>query len=478
MYIRDLILTGLSVVASIPVWSQQETGSDKKNVLFIVCDDLRPELGCYGQEQIKSPNLDSWAAQSVLFNRAYCNIAVSGASRASLLTGLRPTKNQLQAWDTRTDVDVPDAITIQQCFKEAGYTTIANGKIYHHQDEASMIYWDNIMPPEPSTAMGYHSAENLALMQKQKETGKGRRGYFYEHGDYPEKDYLDWQIADKSIQDLKKLKKQENPFFLAVGFIRPHLPFIVPQKYWDMYDHSKIEIPDNYILKPGNNIPERALTNWSELRAYSGIPEQGPLDDATAKLMIHGYYASVSFVDAQIGRLLKALKEEGLDKNTTVVLIGDHGWNLGEHGTWCKHCIMNTCLHSTLIIHSPEMKTPYQCEQIVEFVDLYPTMCEAAGIEKPAQLEGSSLLPLLQSPDAKTKRYAVSRWANGFTFIQDQFFYTEWRDKDERIIDRMLFDHSEDEAENYNVAGKEENKKIIEELSTKLQKNRGANYEK
>lgn len=341
-----------------------------------------------------------------------------------------------------------------------------------------MKYWDDIMPPTPGTAMGYHSEENLALMQKQKETGKGRRGYFYEHGDYPEKEYLDWQIAEKSIQDLKKLKDQDKPFFLAVGFIRPHLPFVVPQKYWDMYDHSQIEIPDNYILKPGNDIPERALTNWSELRAYSGIPEQGPLDEETAKLMIHGYYASVSFVDAQIGRLLKALEEEGLDKNTTVVLIGDHGWNLGEHGTWCKHSIMNTCLHSTLIINSPEIKTPYRCGQIVEFVDLYPTMCEAAGIDQPAQLEGTSLLPLLKSPEAKTKGYGVSRWANGFTFIQDQYFYTEWRDKDEKIIDRMLFNHSEDEDENYNVAGKDENKAIVRELSEKLLKNRGSNYEK
>ena len=428
----NLLLTACLAIASVADLMAQ---SKRQNILFIVCDDLRPELGCYGRKQIKSPNIDRWAAQSVLFDRAYCNIAVSGASRASLLTGLRPTKNLLQAWNARTDVDVPDAVTIQKCFRDAGYITIANGKIYHHQDEASMKYWDDVMPPVPGTAMGYHSDENLALMQKQQKTGKCRRGYFYE-------------------------------------------PFVVPQKYWDMYDHSEIEIPENYILKSGNNIPERALTNWSELRAYSGIPEQGPLDEETAKLMIHGYYASVSFVDAQIGRLLKALKEEGFDKNTTVVLIGDHGWNLGEHGTWCKHSIMNTCLHSTLIIDSPEIKTPYRCEQIVEFVDLYPTMCDAAGIERPAQLEGTSLLPLLKSPKAKTKGYGVSRWANGFTFIQGQYFYTEWRDKDERIIERMLFDHSNDGDENYNVAGKEENKAIIEELSIKLLENRGANYEK
>ena len=191
MYKRNLILTGLAVTASINVWSQQKTNHDRQNILFIVCDDLRPELGCYGRKQIKSPNIDRWATQSVLFDRAYCNIAVSGASRASLLTGLRPTKNLLQTWNARTDVDVPDAVTIQKCFRDAGYITIANGKIYHHQDEASMKYWDDVMPPVPGTAMGYHSDENLALMQKQQKTGKGRRGYFYEHGDFPEKDYLD-----------------------------------------------------------------------------------------------------------------------------------------------------------------------------------------------------------------------------------------------------------------------------------------------
>lgn len=177
MYKRNLILTGLAVTASINVWSQQKTNHDRQNILFIVCDDLRPELGCYGRKQIKSPNIDRWATQSVLFDRAYCNIAVSGASRASLLTGLRPTKNLLQAWNARTDVDVPDAVTIQKCFRDAGYITIANGKIYHHQDEASMKYWDDVMPPVPGTAMGYHSDENLALMQKQQKTGKGRRGH-------------------------------------------------------------------------------------------------------------------------------------------------------------------------------------------------------------------------------------------------------------------------------------------------------------
>lgn len=466
------------LITSVHSKAQDGIRKEKKNILFIICDDLRPELNCYGQSQIKSPHIDRLATQGVLFQRAYCNIAVSGASRASLLTGMRPGRNTLERWNARADVDVPEAVTIQELFKKAHYTTIANGKVYHHQDEESMKYWDEIMSPTPATPMDYHSEENLSLMREQQETGKGRRGYFYEHGDYPEESYLDWQIAEKSIKDLKRLKNDTLPFFLAVGFIRPHLPFVVPQKYWDMYDHAQIELPDNYRLKEGNLIPELALNNWSELRAYSGIPAQGALDVETAKLMIHGYYASVSFVDAQIGRLLRALEEEELDKTTTVVLIGDHGWNLGEHGMWCKHSIMNTSLHATLIIRSPEVQTPYCCKQIVEFVDLYPTLCDVAGVLPPPDLEGNSLLPLLQSQDAKTKGFGIARWANGFTLIQERYFYTEWWDDADRPVERMLFDHYADENENYNVVNQKEYVLRIDEWRQKLLDNRGAFFEK
>jgi arylsulfatase A-like enzyme len=454
-----------------------DNGQTRRNVLFIICDDLRPELGCYGQKQIHSPHIDSLAAAGVRFDRAYCNIAVSGASRASLLTGLRPTRTTLSAWNARTDVDAPDAVTLQQCFRDAGYVTVANGKVYHHQDEASMVYWDRVMPPDPITPMDFHSPDNIALMDAQKATGKGLRGYFYEHTDTPDSAYIDARIADRCIADLHELKASGKPFMMAAGFIRPHLPFTVPQRYWDLYDHDSIKIPDNYVLLPGNDIPERALANWSELRAYSGIPSEGPLDEATAKLMIHGYYAAVSFVDAQIGRLLDALRAEGLADNTTIVLIGDHGWNLGEHGTWCKHSIMNTCLHSALIIASPDVVRPHVCSEVVEFVDLYPTLCASAGITPPAQLEGSSLVPLLRSESARTKGYAVARWANGFTLVEDDKSYTEWWDKEGRLIDRMLFDHTTDADENYNVASRPDRAKLVKQMSRKLRRRRGARYD-
>ena len=478
MRFNNFLLPFLCCLASSYGCKKQTGEIKKRNIIFIICDDLRPELGCYGHSKIKTPNIDRWAKQSVVFERAYCNIAVSGASRASLLTGYRPTKNTLSKWDARADVDVADAITLQQHLRNNGYKTIANGKVYHHQDEESMQYWDEIMPPTPSTPMRYLSEENIALMEIQRETGKGKRGLFYEYGNFPEEDYLDWQIATKTIKDLKDLNNQSQPFFLSVGFILPHLPFVVPEEYWNLYNHADIEIPENYILKDGNNIPSYALANWSELRAYSGIPDEGALTEETAKLMIHGYYAAVSFLDTQIGRVLNALNELGLDKNTSVVVIGDHGWNLGEHGTWCKHSIMNTSLNTPLIINSPEASKAYKSNEIVEFVDLYPTICDLAGIPTPKETEGESLFPLLISDKNKSKGYAVCRWANGFTYIKDSYFYTEWRNNSDSLTNCMLFDHKVDPEENNNIASNPDHSNLIEELNKELNAKKGANFYK
>lgn len=447
-----------------------------KNVVFIICDDLRPELGCYGQKYIHSPSIDRWSKDCVVFERAYCNIAVSGASRASLLTGYRPTRDAFEDWNCRADRDAPHAITLPQHFQNNGYITISNGKIFHHQNETAQQYWDDIFSPVPKTPMDYHSSENLLLMDQQLKNKKGKRGFFYESGNFPEKEYIDYQIAEKSINDLEKLSKGNEPFFLAIGFIRPHLPFNTPQTYWDLYDTSRIHIPNNYQPDENSLIPRRALTPWGELRAYSGIPDQGALDENTAKMMIHGYYASVSFVDRQVGRVFEAIRRLKLDRNTTVVLIGDHGWNLGEHGTWCKHSIMNTSLHSTLIIQSPAVRKPYHSQEIVEFVDLYPTLCDVAGISHPRGIEGESLFPLLQSSKNKSKGYAVCRWEKGFTYIENQHFYTEWWTKGDEVVERMLFDHRIDPNENFNIVYRPENGDLVNYLSKQLQEKKGARF--
>ena len=475
---KSLFLTCLAASAPIMHVSAKSLAEDvKNNILFIVCDDLRPELNCYGESQISSPNIDRFASESVLFERAYCNIPVSGASRASLLTGLRPTRSKFAAWNSRVDVDAPQATTIQKCFQNAGYTTISNGKIFHHNDEVSKSYWDEVMLPTPNTPMGFHTKENLEQMERYAADRKVGRGLFYEHSNTPENQFLDWQIAEESIKDLRKLKDSGKPFFLAVGFIRPHLPFIVPEKYWNLYDNKDIKLPENFVQQEGHGISPRSFNSWSELRQYAGIPKKGQLDEETAKNMIHGYYASVSFVDAQVGRVLDALKETGLDKTTTVVLIGDHGWHLGEHGMWCKHTILEHCLHATMMVRSHEKGfKPYRNKQIVEFVDLYPTMCEAAGIDAPAELEGESMIPMLMSPKKKSKGYAVARWAQGFTLVKDNYFYTEWRDKNDKLLDSQLFDHSVDPEENHNVVKNDDYQKVVKKLSKQLKKSRGANY--
>ncbi len=473
----EILVTGLSIAAvstSLYAGNAPKVTEKKNNVLFIICDDLRTELECYNHSMVKTPNINRLAENGVVFNRSYCNIPVCGASRASILTGMRPTCNAFSFWNLRVDKEAPDAMTLNRTFKEAGYITISNGKVFHHQDEASSVYWDDTMPyPNP---LDYQTEENKAFLRIQKETGTRKRGLYYEKADLPEAEYLDGKMVQKSLSDLKKLSLEKKPFFLAVGFVRPHLPFVVPKKYWDLYDHNKIRVPDNYVLKEGNLIPPHALTHWDELLAYRGIPDEGPLSEDAPRTMIHGYYACVSYVDALIGQLLDEVERLGLKENTTIVLIGDHGWNLGEHGMWCKHSIMQTSLHAPLIIQTPGGLKGYRTNEIVEYIDLYPTFCDIASLPKTGQLEGQSLYPLLHDKKAKGKGYAIARWNNGFTYLDDQYSYTEWWDKNDEITDRMLFDHTTDPDENYNLAGKSWYQNIVKELSMKLKSSRGKNY--
>jgi iduronate 2-sulfatase len=475
---QKVLLAGLSLAAvSTGLYARdasQVAKNKKNNVLFIICDDLRIELECYNHPLVRTPNINRLAENGVVFNRSYCNIPVCGASRASILTGTRPGRDRFASWNMRVDKEAPHAITLNRAFKEAGYTTISNGKVFHHQDEASFVYWDDTM--RCSNPLDYRTEENIAFMRIQKETKTNKRGLFYEKADLPESEYMDTKMAQKSLADLRRLAHEDRPFFLAVGFVRPHLPFVAPKKYWDLYDRDKINIPSNYVLKEGNLIPTQALTHWGELRAYRGIPEEGPLSENAAKTMIHGYYACVSYIDALIGQLLDEVERLGLKENTTIVLIGDHGWNLGEHGTWCKHSIMQTSLHAPLIIQTPGGLKGYRTNEIVEYVDLYPTLCDVASLPKPSQLEGESLFPLLYDKEAKSKGYAVARWNNSFTYLDDKYSYTEWWDKNDRTTERMLFDHTTDPDENYNLAGKSWYQQIVDELSRKLKSSRGKNY--
>ena len=439
------------------------------NILFIAVDDLRPELGCYGKSLIKSPNIDRLAAEGTRFDRSYCNIPVCGASRASLMTGLRPARNRFLTYFTWADEDAPGITTLPKHFRNHGYHTISNGKIFHHDTDASDS-WDEIWHPTSSS----NSWRDYILSENIKADSSGtKRGAPVERADVADNGYKDGKTAEKVIQDLKKLKEQDKPFFLAAGFLKPHLPFNAPEKYWAIYD-GKISLPDNNY--PAENAPKESMHTFGELRAYEGVPEEGPVTDEMALDLIHGYYACVSYTDAQIGLILDALVDLKLEESTIVILWGDHGWNLREHGLWCKHCNYETSLHTPMIVKVPGSKQVKSTKEIVEYVDIYPTLCELAGLNLPAHLQGNSFKELLFDPSATSDGVAISQWYAGITTIKENWFYTEWVNDEDQEYARMLYDHSEDPDENVNISERDENQTIIGELSEEMRHKRAQNY--
>lgn len=444
------------VLFSVTLNSQNQT--PPKNVLFVMVDDLRPELSLYGQNQIISPNIDALGASGVTFNRAYCNVPVCGASRASLLTGVRPTANRFLTYHSRIKEDMPDVVNIVQYFKDRGYSTVSNNKITHIKNDIDA--WDEEWYPKAKTWRNYLSEENLTL------EAANKAGHAYENIDVPDAAYIDGQTALKSIEDLKKFKEDGAPFFLAVGFVKPHLPFNAPKKYWDLYDPNAITLPEHATFP--ESAPQNAKHNWGELRSYIDIPKTGPLTEAMAKKLIHGYYASVSYVDAQIGVLINSLTELGLRENTVIVLVGDHGWSLSEHGLWVKHSNFEVALQVPLIISDSRLPNAARTNSIAELVDLYPTLCELTAGESPTHLQGSSLVSALKSPATIFKNSALARWKKGETLIVDQLFYTEWKRKN-KVVSKMLYNHKTDPEETINLANDPDYLSIVKALSQQLE---------
>lgn len=466
---HHLILTGIISIYACKEQKQPAQVAEKKrpNILMIAVDDLRPELNFYGATHIKSPNLDRLAETSTVFERAYCNIPTCGASRASLLTGARPTRNRFVSFNTRKDHDMPEAISLPGIFKKNGYTTVSNGKIFHDKQDDSKA-WNSIWRPEGNN-MDYKLEENIRLNSDD----DGIRGAAYEMAEVGDSVYFDGKIANKGIEDLRKLKNSDAPFFLALGFMKPHLPFNAPAKYWDVYDRKDIVLPENY-LQP-ETTPEIAFHNFGELRKYHGIPKKGFVDDELAKNLIHGYYACVSYVDAQIGRVLKELEDLGLANSTIVVLWGDHGWNLGNHKIWCKHSTFESSLHSPLLVKVPGTTKGKRSEGIVEYIDVYPSLCELAQIKLPQHLEGKSFVPQLKGSRGE-KDYAISKFKDAVALIKGDLFYTEWTDDHGKPYARMLFDHKTDPLELDNLAEKEAYSTVVQQLSKELRANWGKDF--
>jgi len=458
----------------------------KKNVLFIAVDDLRPQLGCYGQKQIISPNIDKLAADGTLFENAYCQQAVCSPSRTSLLTGLRP--DSCKVWDLHTFFrdTVPDVITLPQYFKQNGYYTQSIGKIFHKssmQDDKNS--WS--VPSERYWGDGYwQTKENIKIVEKLKKEAKekglkGSERYYATLGpptddaDVPDNAYGDGVTADKAIESLKKFAKTDEPFFLATGFVKPHLPFSAPKKYWDMYKPEDIKLsPQKSWPK---NSPKIAESFWGELRHYYGMPEKGPVPEKQTRKLIHGYYASVTYTDTQIGKVVDQLDKLGLRDDTIIILWGDHGWKLGDYNAWCKHTNFEIDTHAPLIIDAPGFKKGRRTKSFVEFVDIYPTLAQLCDLPIPNHCEGKSMVPLLKNPNAEIRDGALSQWSRhggkimGYTIRTRDWRYTEWIDlKKNKVIATELYDHrnGNPDLETENLAGQKQFADVIKKLSLKL----------
>lgn len=461
-------------------WSCKEKTSEtpqKLNVLLLYMDDLRPELASFGASQIVSPNIDALANEGIKFTNAYCNVPVCGASRASMLTGMLPTKNRFLNYNTFVEKEIPNAITLPQLFKNNGYATISNGKIYHHLDDRESD-WDEVWRPYAFDKNDRRLAPTdwWQSLWKDYQNPKNRVEYkvtntgpAYEKAVVNDSVYIDGLLTEKVIRDLKKLKKSKKPFFLTAGFISPHLPFNTPKKYWDLYDRSKVKQPENY-----NNIPKDApklsISNWPEMRAYSNIPKQGQVSDSIAIDLIHGYYATISYTDALIGKILNQLKVSGLDKNTIVILVSDHGYNLQEHTQWAKFTNYNTSTQVPLVIYNPFSKKKGTTNALVELVDVYPTLAELCDLKTPEnQLDGISLVSNLKDINKKGKDHVFIKKGNGFTLKTYDFSYTEFiKSEDNSIIASMLYDHRIDKDENVNVVNLPKYKETVVSLKNTL----------
>ena len=471
-FIATAAFGGASISLGPTIAQAQKAGGSrgKPNVLFIAVDDLRPQLGCYGHSRMISPNIDRLADEGALFARTYCQVPVCGASRASLLSGVRPTRRRFIDYYTRVDEDLPGAVTLPKLFRDSGYRTVSNGKVYHHRDDDITAWSEDPWRPRGAwTGRGYLSKDNqdIALAQ-------GGLGPAYEKADVPDNAYSDGMISDRTIADLNRLAGADEPFFLAAGFMKPHLPFNAPSRYWDLYSRDDIDLADNPFRPEG--APDETLHNWVELRRYHDIPQEGPLSDDMARTLVHGYYACVSYTDAQIGRVLAELDRLDLRDSTIVALWGDHGWHLGEHGLWCKHCNFENVLHAPLIVRAPGINGGVRTDALTEFVDIYPSLAELAGLTPPEHLQGSSFVPLMENPERPWKKAAFSRYFDGDSVRTDRYRYTEWTEEhmppgsalETRFAARMLYDHDTDPQENVNISEQPESRETVEELSAML----------
>lgn len=442
-------------------YAETKEKAQHPNVLFIAVDDMLPVLGCYGNTTIHSPHIDELAGTGVTFTRAYCQVAICNPSRASLMTGLRP--DEIKVWTLKPHFreEKPDAITLPQFYKNRGYAAREIGKIYHdgayHKDPVSWSGPSYYHITQNGKGHKYNLPENCIPARSKAAAS--------ESADVPDTAYIDGKVCESAIKVLHEIK--DSAFFLAVGFRRPHLPFSAPQKYWDLYDRQQFteELKDH--RKPAD-APEIAFHHSNELRGYEDINKEGDVPYEKQLELLHGYYASISYIDAQTGKLIAELKRLGLYENTLIVLYADHGFHLGDFGLWGKTTNYEAAVRVPLIFSGPGIDRGIKNESIVELMDLYPTLTELTHQEVDPGLDGVSLLPVLKGHPAPDRSYALSQIVRpyqdavsaqspeimGYALRTPEFRYIEWRNlKDKSIIERELYRMDDDYIEKQNLAG-------------------------
>ena len=477
---RRRFLKTLAAGVLAPVLPVVSEAARKKrtNVLFIAIDDLRGTLGCLGDKIAVTPNLDKLAGEGTVFLNAYCQQAVCNPSRASVITGRRP--DTLRVWDLKTHFRAhhPDITTLPQYFKQQGYYTQSFGKVLHGQGPPSTD------PPSWSAEPVWdHCAKRDQYVLPENRPGeKSGKQAAAECADVPDEAYIDGKVAAEAVRKIEALAESGRAFFLAVGFRKPHLPCSAPKKYWDLYDREIFENDDWPGLKRPKDGPDIALHNWKELRGYTDIPDIGDVPPKKAAEVRHGYYAAASYTDAQVGKLIDALRRSGLYDNTIVCFWSDHGFHLGEHTIWCKTSNYEFDARVPLIIAAPHTKKTQVCRRLVELVDLYPTLVELAGLAVPDGLEGTSMVPLLDNPQRDWKKAAFTQFPRpayykktfdvmGYAVRTGQFHYIEWVDvKKAKPVAIELYDHQSDPYELTNLAQKRGQQHVIEELGQLLKR--------
>ena len=454
-YFAVLVMTVITSCAGNTKPGEKKPGEKPKNILFIAVDDLKPLLGSYGDTIILTPHMDELASQGFVFTNSHCQQAVCAPSRASLLTGKRP--DYTQVWDLKTLIrdKNPDIVTMPQYFKQKGYLTAATGKIFDFRSVdalADSVSWSyRYKPVKKTNPMG--------------------GGYVYETRHVSTEApviadslTMDGEVLSQGLTYMKEMAATGKPFFLAVGFHKPHLPFVAPKRYWDLYDSSDIK------LAAFRNYPEGAPAyapqpGWELRQIYVDIPHDfdTPIPEEKQKQLIHGYYACVSFVDQLIGQLIHELDLLGIRENTVIVLWGDHGWHLGDHSMWCKHTNYEQATHAPLIFSGNNIQPGGASHTPVEFVDIYPTLCNLAGIPTPDNLDGVDLTPVMEGKTDKVKDVAVSQFPRGnkmgYAFRNERYRYVIWvkdftsaQPFDESLVDaEELYDYVADPLEKKNL---------------------------